>query len=45
MSHYKHLSVKELYRAKDIVPTLIGVICAIIVGVFVANLVTSYAGI
>lgn len=45
MSHYRQLSVKELYRAKDIVPTVIGVICAMTLGVFIANLVTSYAGI
>lgn len=45
MSDYKQRSVKELYRPKDIIPTVIGVVCAITLGVFVANFATSYAGI
>lgn len=45
MSHYKQRSVKELYRLKDIIPTAIGVVCTITMGIFAANLATSYAGI
>jgi len=45
MSHYKERSVKELYRAKDILPTLVGVACAVTIAVFVANFATSFAGI
>lgn len=45
MSDYVAKSVKELYRLKDIIPTLIGMICAATIGVLAANYFTFYAGI
>lgn len=45
MSHYKERSVKDLYRAKDILPTIVGIACAVTIAVFVANFATSFAGI
>ena len=44
-SHYKAMTVRELYRPKDIIPTLFGIICTVALGVFAANFVTFYAGI
>lgn len=45
MSHYHQKEVKDLYRAKDIMFTVIGVICAVIAGVSLARYATSWAGI
>lgn len=45
MSHYKAKTVKELYRPKDILPTIAGVLCTVVLGVLTANFVTFYAGI
>ncbi len=44
MSHYRQKTIKELYRPQDIIPAIIGVICAISFAVFMANFATSYAG-
>ncbi len=44
MSHYKQKTIKELYRPQDVIPAIVGVICAIALAVFVANFATSYAG-
>jgi diacylglycerol kinase len=45
MSHYQQREIKDLYRAKDIAPTVVGVICAIAVAVWFARFFTGFAGI
>lgn len=45
MTHYRQKSVQELYRPKDVIPAIIGVVCAMTAAVLLANFVTSYAGI
>ncbi len=42
--HYQQREVKDLYRPKDILFTVIGVICAIIAGVSFARFATGWAG-
>ncbi len=44
MSHYRQKTVKELYRPQDVIPAIVGVMCALAVAVLFANFVTSYAG-
>jgi hypothetical protein len=43
--HYQQKTVKDLYPAKDVLFAVVGVICAIIVGVGAARLFTGWAGI
>lgn len=43
--HYQQREVKDLYRPKDVMFTIIGVICAIIAGVLLARFFTGWAGI
>lgn len=45
MSHYQKKELKDLYRPQDIIFTVVGVICAIAAGVFLAQYFTSFAGI
>lgn len=45
MHKYQQKSVKELYPPKDVVMTIIVVICAIIAGVSLARFFTGWAGI
>lgn len=45
MSIYKVKTAKELYPVKDIIFAVTGIACAIVAGIFVANFVTSFAGI
>jgi hypothetical protein len=45
MNHYQQKEVKELYPAKDVIFTVVGVICAIVAGVWLAKFFTGWAGI
>jgi hypothetical protein len=45
MSHYHQKEVKDLYRSKDVMFAVIGIVCAIIAGVALARFFTGWAGI
>ena len=44
-SHYQQRELKDLYRPKDVMFTVIGVICAFAVAVWFARFFTGLAGI
>jgi len=43
--HYEQKNVKELYRAQDIVFTLVGIVCTATAAVLFARFFTGFAGI
>lgn len=43
--HYEQKNVKELYRAHDIVFTLVGIVCTATAAVLFARFFTGFAGI
>ena len=45
MSHYQQREVKDLYRPKDIMFAVIGVICAITAALILSRAFTGWAGI
>jgi hypothetical protein len=45
MSHYQQRDAKDLYRPKDIMFTVIGVICAIAAALILSRTFTGWAGI
>jgi len=45
MSHYQQRDVKDLYRPKDVMFAVIGIICAIIAAITLARFFTGWAGI
>lgn len=45
MSHYQQKEIKDLYRPKDVIFVVIGIICAIVAGVWLARFLTGFAGI
>jgi len=45
MGHYQQREVKDLYRPKDVMFAVIGIICAVIAGVSLARFFTGWAGI
>jgi len=45
MNHYQQREVKDLYRPKDIMFVVIGVICTITVALILSRTFTGWAGI
>ncbi len=43
--HYQQREVKDLYRPKDVMFAVVGIICAVSAGVGLARLFTGWAGI
>jgi len=44
MSHYHQREIKDLYRPKDVILTIVGVVITMTIAVVVARLFTGYAG-
>ena len=45
MSHYHQREIKDLYRPKDVILTVFGIIITMTIAVLVARLFTGYSGI
>jgi hypothetical protein len=45
MSNYQQKEVKDLYRSKDVMFAVIGIICAIAAGFTLSKIFTGWAGI
>ena len=43
--HYQQREIKDLYRSKDVMFTVIGVICTFVLAILFARFFTGWAGI